>query len=100
MLHDHFYIARPVSAFALHFQEAVLPISSIRFSQDNINSSFSLLSPFRGRPLGEVLDKILLGHGRYLLVLLRDYKVTWRGGVWYTINNRTLWVFKQLLSRA
>ena len=78
----------------------VLPISLIRFSQDTINSRFSPLSPFRGRPLGEVLDKILLGHGRYLLVLLRDYRVTRRGGVWYTINNRTLWVFKQLLSRG
>ena len=78
----------------------VLPISLVRFSQDTINNRFSPLSPFRGRPLGEVLDKILLGHGRYLLVLLRDYRVTRRGGVWYTINNRTLWVFKQLLSRG
>ena len=79
----------------------MLPISLIRnFSQDTINNRFSPLSPFRGRPLGEVLDKILLGHGRYLLVLLRDYSVTRRRGVWYTINNRTLWIIKLLLSRG
>ena len=33
-------------------------------------------------------------------MLHRDYRVTRWGGVWYTINNRTLWVFKQLLSRG
>lgn len=78
----------------------MLPIKTIRFSQDSMNSKFSPQSPFKGQSVGHILDKILQGRGHYLLLLLQKYRVTHRNGVWYTINNRSLWVFKQLATRG
>jgi hypothetical protein len=73
---------------------SVLP-DEIRFSQDNINNTFAF---FKGQLIGEVLDEIC---DKKITVddFLRNMKIGhWnnQNDKWYTINNRSLWVLKQL----
>ena len=76
----------------------ILP-SEIRFSQSNISNRFS--SALDNEYIGVVLDKIYNGE-ETLKRRIRDNlkvgraKLPGYGDVWFTVNNRSLWVLQEL----
>lgn len=66
--------------------------SDIRYSQDSIASYFGY-GIYSGRPIGESLDELIQGRCR-----VRDIPtitVQSRDGLWYTADNRRLWIFRK-----
>ncbi|XP_069124896.1 uncharacterized protein [Argopecten irradians] len=68
--------------------------SEIRFSQDSINNVFDKRSLHAYRRIGETLDDLL--RGRCSISQIPTITVVQRNGVWYTTDNRRLWVFRKL----
>lgn len=77
----------------------LIPPSNIRFSQNNISNRFSaaLNSDF----IGDVVDKIYDGDEELKKRVIDNLAIgRWNKpgqvGMWFTVNNRSLWVLKQL----
>ncbi|XP_021362102.1 uncharacterized protein LOC110455953 [Mizuhopecten yessoensis] len=68
--------------------------SEIRFSQDSINNIFDKNSLHAYRRIGETLDALLKGQCN--ISDIPTIKVVNRNGVWFTVDNRRLWVFRKL----
>ncbi|XP_021362057.1 uncharacterized protein LOC110455929 [Mizuhopecten yessoensis] len=68
--------------------------SQIRFSQDSINNKFDKKSAHAKRPIGETLDALLKGECD--ISHIPPITVVDRDGVWFTVDNRRLWVFRKL----
>ena len=75
-------------------EKVELSVDDIYFSQDSINCKFNSTT-LQTKYLGEVLDEIIDGR-RPVEHLLKDMSVAQRDNRWYTVNNRNLWVLKQL----
>ena len=72
----------------------ILP-SNIRFSQDSILNKFS--TGLDRELIGVVLDRILSRDEKLLQRILANMQVArCHEGLWFTVNNRSLWVLKQL----
>ena len=76
----------------------ILP-SNIRFSQDSILNKFS--TGLDRELIGVVLDRILSRDEKLLQRILANMQVArcqkpGHEGLWFTVNNRSLWVLKQL----
>ena len=76
----------------------ILP-SKIRFSQDSILNKFSV--GLDRELIGVVLDRILSRDEKLLQRILANMQVArckkpGHEGLWFTVNNRSLWVLKQL----
>ena len=69
--------------------EIVLRPSDIRFTQDTISHKFS-----DGTLIGRLLDDIVIG--RCFVSAIKTIEVKLVDGLWYSADNRRLWVFKQL----
>lgn len=65
--------------------------SEIRFSQDSIGNTFGRYTSHPYKPIGETLDDIISGS----VTSLPDISVTMINGLWYTADNRRLWVLQQ-----
>ncbi|XP_069124895.1 uncharacterized protein [Argopecten irradians] len=68
--------------------------SEIRFCQDSINFVFDKKSSHSGKRIGETLDALL--RGQCTVSQIPTITVVQRNGVWYTADNRRLWVFRKL----
>ena len=69
--------------------EIVLRPSDIRYTQSTISNKFS-----DGTLIGNLLDDIVIG--RCFVSAIKRIEVKLVDGVWYSADNRRLWVFKQL----
>ena len=69
--------------------EIVLRPSDIRYTQDTISHKFS-----DGTLIGRLLDDIVIG--RCFVSAIKTIEVKLVDGLWYSADNRRLWVFKQL----
>ena len=67
----------------------VLRPSDIRYTQSSISNRFT-----NGGLLGELLDDIVVG--RCFLTSIKRIEVKLVEGLWFSADNRRLWVFKQL----
>ena len=67
----------------------VLRPSDIRYTQSSISNRFT-----NGGLIGELLDDIVVG--RYFLTSIKRIEVKLVEGLWFSADNRRLWVFKQL----
>ena len=76
------------------YPKVELCVDDIYFSQDSINCKFNSKTLQR-HYLGDVLDGII-EETRPVVHLLKDMKVARRGNRWYSMNNRSLWILKQL----
>lgn len=79
-------------------QKYILP-SEIRFSQNSISNRFS--DALGKEYIGKVLDKICNGDSVFLGKLIDNLKIGkwYQPGfecLWFTVNNRSLWVLKEL----
>ncbi|XP_069124901.1 uncharacterized protein [Argopecten irradians] len=68
--------------------------SEIRFSQDSINNVFDKRSPHAHRRIGETLDALL--KDQCTIYQIPTITVVKRNEVWYSADNRRLWVFRKL----
>lgn len=72
--------------------------SEIRFSQDSIGNSFGGYTSHPFRRIGQTLDDILTG--RCNADSIPRISVMNRNGLWFTADNRRLWVFQQAEKRG
>lgn len=72
--------------------------SEIRFSQDSIGNSFGGYTSHPFRRIGQTLDDIL--SGRCNVDSIPRISVMNRNGLWFTADNRRLWVFQQAEKRG
>lgn len=72
--------------------------SEIRFSQDSIGNSFGGYTSHPFRRIGQTLDDILTG--RCNADSIPRISVMNRNGLWFTADNRRLWVFQQAETRG
>ena len=72
--------------------------SEIRFSQDSIGSTFGWRTPHPYKPIGETLDDILTGHIN--VQSIPSISVKKQSGLWFTADNRRLWVFQEAEKRG
>ena len=72
--------------------------SEIRFSQDSIGSTFGRCTSHPYRPIGETLDDILNGHIN--VHSIPSISVVKQNGLWFTADNRRLWVFQEAEKRG
>ena len=70
-------------------KEIVLRPSDIRYTQSTISNKFS-----DGTLIGRLLDDIVIG--RCFVSAIKMIEVKLVDGLWYSADNRRLWVFKQL----
>ncbi|XP_062573728.1 uncharacterized protein LOC134235607 [Saccostrea cucullata] len=70
----------------------------IRFSQDSIGSTFGHYTSHPFRPIGNTLDDIL--SGRCNINSIPNISVIKRNGLWFTADNRRLWVFQEAEKRG
>ena len=72
--------------------------SEIRFSQDSIGSTFGRSTSHPYRPIGNTLDDILNGHIN--VQSIPSISVVKQNGLWFTADNRRLWVFQEAEKRG
>lgn len=72
--------------------------SEIRFSQDSIGNSFGGYTSHPFRRIGQTLDDIL--SRRCNVDSIPRISVMNRNGLWFTADNRRLWVFQQAETRG
>ncbi|XP_061187252.1 uncharacterized protein LOC133195425 [Saccostrea echinata] len=70
----------------------------IRFSQDSIGRTFGRCTSHPFRPIGNTLDDIL--SGRCNINSIPNISVVKRDGLWFTSDNRRLWVFQEAEKRG
>ena len=70
----------------------------IRFSQDSIGSTFGRSTSHPNKPIGETLDDILTGHIN--VHSIPSISVVKQNGLWFTADNRRLWVFQEAEKRG
>ena len=70
----------------------------IRFSQDSIGSTFGRSTSHPYKPIGETLDDILTGHIN--VASIPSISVKKQSGLWFTTDNRRLWVFQEAEKRG
>ncbi|KAH3896209.1 hypothetical protein DPMN_020382 [Dreissena polymorpha] len=68
--------------------------SEIHYSQNSISNIFDSKSSHSGRLIGETLDRIC--EGSCSIHFIPSLTVAVHGGEWMTVDNRRLWVFKEL----
>lgn len=72
--------------------------SKIRYSQDSIARTFGKSTRHPFRPIGQTLDDILSGQCN--VNSIPAISVEFRGGHWFTADNRRLWVFQKAEERG
>ncbi|KAK3612470.1 hypothetical protein CHS0354_032086 [Potamilus streckersoni] len=68
--------------------------SHIRYSQDSINNYFDSKSIHSNIRIGETLDDLC--EGRCRIEDIENISVVKKDGMWFTADNRRLWVFRNL----
>ena len=88
-------IALIVSLGTLHLDmyEYMFP-SSIRFSQEYINSYFNSKYGHANVKIGQTLD--MLCDGTISIYDIPTIRVAWINGKYFTADNRRLWVFREM----
>lgn len=68
--------------------------SEIHYSQDSISNRFGKSTEHAGVLIGETLDKLLTGECG--IFDINTIQIVHRNGIYITVDNRRLWIFKKL----